>query len=141
MTFVASVPTPINIAFNSVVSFFKKYETRAFVSTCTREFTIPGARRIILFRIAFGCGSIYVSPAVLVETDTEAFGIKGVATHVTTVNSGVLGFWCCLSSVMISASNSYLNSASRSDRVVYTRVAATGRNWMGTNRCFMGNIP
>lgn len=66
--------------------------------------------------------------------DTDALALGGIAMHFLTLNSGLLAF-LSYPSVMVSASKSFCNTASRPDRGVYFKIFPTRRNQLGTIPC------
>lgn len=88
-----------------------------------------------------GFGAIEMSLELLVLTDTDASIFAGIATYFAILNSGVLALLSFPLSVMVSASESFCNTANRSHSNVYSEIIATGQNQMGTIHVYMGNIP
>lgn len=92
------------------------------------------------FRIELNCGALWMSPALLVLSDTDASVFRGITTHFVFLNISdlfLLSFW---SQVMVSASESLYKTTNRSDRGLYSEIIAIGQNQMGTIRRSMRNI-
>lgn len=84
-----SVPTPINISIGNGVSFFEKFGMLIFIGRYDRTFKIPEACKTIRFRIKHGYGAMYMSPELLVVTDTEGSVFGRIATHFAILNSDI----------------------------------------------------
>lgn len=69
--------------------------------------------------------------ALLVVTDADASAISGIATHITTRNSGVLLLFSCRSHVLIFGSQSVCNVSTGSDSGMYSELLGPGQNFIG----------
>lgn len=58
ISFSRSVPTPINIPFSCIVSFFEKFATQIFAGTRSRAFATLEAVRTIRYCIKLGSGTM-----------------------------------------------------------------------------------
>lgn len=121
-----NIPTPVNIPFGNFVGLLEIFATYSGTGKCRRALSIPDASGTILFRIDFGCGAIYMKPALLVVIDTDDYAFSRIAMHFTTMISTVLSLLSCWSSVFASASELRCNTARGSDSGVYSELIATG---------------
>lgn len=81
-----------------------------------------------------------MSRLLLVKTETDASVFGDIVTSFVTLQSGVLAILSCLSPVMVSAFDSFCNTASWSDGGVYSEIILIKRDWMGIIRLPKVNI-
>lgn len=87
---------PINIPFCSFVGFVENFATR-----------------------------IFVSPALLIVTDTDASVFGSILKHFANLNSSVLLVLSCWSSAMVPASGVSCSSVSECDEDVFSEICGT----------------
>lgn len=89
--------------FSAVFSVPREFGDAIFVYPCSRGFTIPEPGRTIRPSIKLGCCAMYMSPELLIVTDTDPSEFGGIVMHFKTLNSGVLAVLSGRSTIMVSA--------------------------------------
>lgn len=99
------------IRFGNNVGFLKNVVRAICISMCCWAFTTSEPCKTLSFRLRFGCGAMYMSPALLVLIDTGTAVSLGIVEHLTTLDSLVISQLSCQSSALVSASKSVCNTA------------------------------